>query len=247
MSPDDMPLTARILDAWEAGLGQSGPSRALALLAAAQPQPTSELLVLPVGARDRRLLELRAVLFGSRLAAVADCPACGELLDVDFEADAVMEPAPRPQIDEVVVEWEGRRLRFRLPNAGDMIALARCHGAGQARDLLLARCSLDGDDAAGALPEAAIAALSEQMAQADPQAEVHLALSCPACGHEWLAMFDVAAYLWAEVDAWARRTLGEVHALARAYGWSEAEILALSPYRRQWYLALAGGIDGAWT
>ena len=35
------------------------------------------------------------------------------------------------------------------------------------------------------------------------------------------------------------RILREVHTLAAAYGWSEAEILALSPARRRVYLELA--------
>jgi hypothetical protein len=35
---------------------------------------------------------------------------------------------------------------------------------------------------------------------------------------------------------WAERCLDQVHTLARAYGWSEAQILALSPVRRACYL-----------
>ena len=38
----------------------------------------------------------------------------------------------------------------------------------------------------------------------------------------------------------ATRLLGEVHTLARAYHWREAEILAMSSRRRQAYLELAG-------
>ena len=79
------------------------------------------------------------------------------------------------------------------------------------------------------------------MAAADPQADVELALSCPACGHAWPAAFDIASFLWTEVDAWARVLLHEIHALASAYGWREADILALSPRRRRAYLELIGG------
>ena len=46
------------------------------------------------------------------------------------------------------------------------------------------------------------------------------------------------SYLWHEVDAWALRLLRDVHRLARAYSWREADILALSPSRRQCYLDL---------
>jgi hypothetical protein len=79
------------------------------------------------------------------------------------------------------------------------------------------------------------------MADADPQADVRLALDCPACGHNFLAAFDVAAYLWSEVNAWAYRLLGEVHSLASAYGWREEDILAMSPWRRRVYLEMVGG------
>ena len=76
------------------------------------------------------------------------------------------------------------------------------------------------------------------MALVDPQADVQLALSCPACGQQWRATFDVVSFLWDELDAWARRLLREVHTLASAYHWREADILAMSRWRRQYYLDL---------
>ena len=78
------------------------------------------------------------------------------------------------------------------------------------------------------------------MADADPQAQIKLALVCPGCSYAWHALFDVAAFLWSEVHAWAKRILYEVHTLARAYGWREADILAMSARRRQIYLDLVG-------
>jgi hypothetical protein len=76
------------------------------------------------------------------------------------------------------------------------------------------------------------------MAQADPQADIQLDLSCPACQHHWQAAFDVVAFLWNEIDSWAHRILSDIHVIASAYGWSEADILALSAARRQTYLDL---------
>jgi hypothetical protein len=76
------------------------------------------------------------------------------------------------------------------------------------------------------------------MSRADPQADVRLALTCPACRHQWRSIFDIVTFFWIELDVWARRTLRDVHALARAYGWREADILALSPQRRQCYLEM---------
>jgi len=45
-------------------------------------------------------------------------------------------------------------------------------------------------------------------------------------------------FFWAELAAEAKRLLREVDALARAYGWREADILALSSQRRHAYLEL---------
>jgi len=84
-------------------------------------------------------------------------------------------------------------------------------------------------------------AVADRMAAADPQGDVELALTCPACGHAWPAAFDIASFFWTEVDAWARVLLHEIHALASAYGWREVDILALTPWRRRAYLELIGG------
>ena len=48
------------------------------------------------------------------------------------------------------------------------------------------------------------------------------------------------SFLWTEIEAWAWRMLSDVHTLARAYGWGERDILALSPTRRQFYLEMGG-------
>ena len=88
------------------------------------------------------------------------------------------------------------------------------------------------------LPDDLLAALADEMSARDPQAEVLLDLTCPACGSRWQALFDIAAFFWTELAAEAKRLLREVDALARAYGWREADILALSPQRRQAYLEL---------
>ena len=75
------------------------------------------------------------------------------------------------------------------------------------------------------------------MDAADPWAELTLGIRCPACGHEDGAAFDIAAYLWEEIDSHARQLLDDIHTLATAYGWTEPDILALSDARRAAYLA----------
>jgi hypothetical protein len=90
------------------------------------------------------------------------------------------------------------------------------------------------------LPVEVVDELMVRMAEADPQADVQLAMACPACEHEWLAMFDIESFFWTEIEAWVYRTLRQVHTLASAYGWHEAEILAMSAWRRERYLEMMG-------
>ncbi|MEA1978379.1 MAG: phage baseplate protein, partial [Chloroflexota bacterium] len=65
-----------------------------------------------------------------------------------------------------------------------------------------------------------------------------MTLTCPECSHQWEVLFDIASFLWTEINNWAERTLRTVHQLASAYGWAEREILNLSPVRRQLYLGM---------
>ena len=57
-------------------------------------------------------------------------------------------------------------------------------------------------------------------------------------GREWQAAFDIATYLGRETDNWVAHVLQEVDRLARAYGWREADILAMTATRRRAYLEL---------
>jgi hypothetical protein len=141
----------------------------------------------------------------------------------------------------------GYRVRFRLPSSLDLASLDPAADVDQVREQLLGRCiesvvreeSDGGEEETAGLPAAVVAAIVERMTAADPQADTRLALSCPGCHGEWQAVFDIATYLVAEIDELVGHLLREVHGLARAYGWREADILAMTPTRRRAYLELA--------
>ena len=78
------------------------------------------------------------------------------------------------------------------------------------------------------------------IAEADPNAEILLNLTCPACGERFQELFDIVTHLWDEISAYAKDIAYETHLLARYYGWSEREILAMSEHRRQTYLGMIG-------
>jgi hypothetical protein len=238
---------SKMLRVWERALGRSSPERALALLAAACPEMSAEeLSALSVGRRDRLLIALRERTFGTRLSSLATCDACGESLELAFDCSDINSEGETEMPTELTVEREGFEARFRPPNSGDLVAVARCGDEDSARRSLLERCVTSASHEGASvppeeLPDSIVEAVEARMADADPQADVRLALDCPACGHKFLATFDVVAYFWSEINAWAYRLLGEVHSLASAYGWREEDILAMSPWRRHVYLEMVGG------
>ncbi len=238
------PLSARdVLEVWEAGGERSATASALALLGAACPgTPRDALLALPVGERDRRLLELRRSTLGSSLESVGRCPACGLAIELSFPTEAIV-PAPRESAVETELERGRLRLRLRLPTSEDLLAAEGCSSAAEGRELLFRRCVVEARRGGSPVPVDALSeeewiAAEEALAAADPEAEIRLAATCPGCGHRWRELFDVARFFSEEIGVHARRLLGEVHALARAYGWNEATILSLSARRRRAYLAM---------
>ena len=237
------PTAAELLGAWERSAALGPAEREDALLELVLPDEPARL---PVGERDARLLELRELLFGGQLDGLAECPGCGEPVEYRVPTGALRAEQPRGvNGDGLALSTSGYELRFRLPTGGDLAAAASGGDLEGARLALLERCVLsataDGrEEAPARLPPEVVAELAERLAQVDPLADASLALTCPACGNGWTVALDIGAWLWSEVESWAWCTLLDVHALASAYGWSEAEILALGP-RRELYLEFLNG------
>jgi hypothetical protein len=239
---------SKLLSVWEQVLGQPQVERALALLCAACPELTPlELARASIGRRDTLLLALREQTFGPQLVSRVNCQQCGEALALSFNVSDVLIPQEALPEDALHLSLEHYEVHFRLPNSEDLMRVTGAHDDVEtASQLLLARCVLraveDGEQRpVDELPLHVRQAVVRRMAEADPQALVQLALSCPACSHRWLVTFDIASYFWSEINAWAYRILREVHTLATAYGWREADILAMSSRRRQVYLEMVSG------
>ena len=106
-------------------------------------------------------------------------------------------------------------------------------------DRCVLACTCDGEHfAARELPARVLDALSQHMESLDPGASVSFALDCPQCAAHWQAPLDVGDMVWQKVRAAAERVLLDIDALARAYGWTEREVLRLSPMRRAAYLQM---------
>lgn len=220
-----------------------------ALLAACLIEPHGAAFARSLAAGDRvaLVLQLRRLTLGDRMPCVAECPECGEQLDVDLTVSGLLVPPyESPALFTEVAEGN-TTIRVRLPNGED---LEECAGAfrrdqQQAVALLLRRCvqSPEGNmftDVAPALAER----IGDSMAALDPQAELSAGSRCPACERLFSFVFDAAGFVLEEIRMRGRRRLREVHLLASAYHWSEAEILDLSEGRRRHYLALIEGVAG---
>jgi hypothetical protein len=230
-----------VLSVWEAGRGQHPVDRALTMLAAALPERShQELAALPVGERDRLLLELRQHTFGSVARGLARCSACGAELELAVELPQLIAPRPTAEGSLAVGEFA---LQLRCLDSRDLARAAQLSDhAAAARELL--RCAVVEARAGGeavavdALPAELVEAVEARLAALDPLAEVTLALACSNCGASGEVPFDAGEFLWIELAAAAQRLLLQVDALARTYGWCENDILSLSPRRRASYLEL---------
>lgn len=249
--------TAELISCWDTGL-RLGRERAVALLAEAaftedvaggagdaartlDPAPGPGLARdVPLAERDARLLDLRARMFGRTVTATTACPSCGERVEITMDLG---ERRAEPAAAVMMVRAEGYEVEVRGPTVGDWAEARRCQEVGEAERLLLARCvrsAKRGGEAVGPdeLPAAVVRAVEARLEEADGAAGSAMTVECPACGGSWRASLDVAEFLWAELDFWARRTLRDVHDLASSYGWREADILAMSPARRRVYVEM---------
>ncbi len=223
-----------ILLLWERGQSLHPIDKGLLALGTALPDsPWESLVNLPLGKRNQTLLELRVTCFGSRFAGWVSCPACQEQLEFEQDCRALMtDKAYEP--DQVITVQERT---YRLPTSRDLAQAAREKDPQRAALSLLESCTTS-PAAPKDWSEKEIEEIGEQMALADPMAEIILSLQCDHCSYQWNEPLDIVSFLWIEIEAAARRLLLEVHSLASAYGWSEREILSLSEHRRALYLEL---------
>jgi hypothetical protein len=195
---------------------------------------------LSAGDRVALLLELRRLMAGDSLPCVLDCPwpDCGERLELDLAIGELLDAGTETRGPTYELDFGSALLSFRLPTGADEERAARTaveQGPATAVAELMRACLLDPPpDRAPGMAEA----LGAAIADADPHAEISLALRCPVCERDGEVAFDAASYLWRELEGRLARLDHDVHVLASRYGWSEAEILGLGDRRRARYLEL---------
>jgi hypothetical protein len=217
-----------LLEIWERAHGEPHLARALALVA--DMRPAIEARSLPIGDRDRLLLTILTDNFGAGIGALAECPSCGTMIEITLDAGRLAETIVEDR--NLAIVLQGRDHRLRLPSSSDIAAAAGTRSPART----LALCCLEDDSAPETLSDDDVERIGHALAAAEPLLDPRIAMICPECGAEQEHGFDIAAFLWDKIEARARGLLTHIHLLARAYGWSEADILALPEARRAAYL-----------
>ncbi|MEK4035894.1 hypothetical protein WOC76_19935 [Methylocystis sp. IM3] len=226
---------SELLDVCDLGDGSSPAGRAVLLLDAADARDDDadgDPRDWPLGLVNGALLRLRAQVFGPRLEVLANCPQCAAICESALDCLAIAASAPR-RSGPFLLAYREELIGYRLPTPADVMAAADCAATpahALARRILLDSDAVDAPGLAGALALA--------VAEADPLAQIELALHCPECAARWTEPLHVIDILWAELRNFATRLTIDIARLAQAFGWREADILAMSPRRRQRYLAL---------
>ncbi|HEY0183323.1 MAG TPA: hypothetical protein VGC09_11000 [Rhodopila sp.] len=223
-----------MLKLWERAEREHPIDRVLSILSAFTAGERGYLVALPIHRRDALLLSSRVAAFGSRLDGVAVCAACGCKIDVSFDlpdtSTTVLE-------DEGLVEVDGRAVRVRVPDSGDLAAVAHLQDPVIAAQSLLMRCQSQPTSGA-ALDGAALHAIEQELERLCDTTWLDLKVACPDCEATFIVPVDIGRFFWTEIAAYAAGLIEDVHALAARYGWSESAILALPERRRRRYLEL---------
>jgi hypothetical protein len=190
--------------------------------------------------RNELLMQLRESTIGATLYGFVRCPVCAAPLEFSATVREFLERTAAPA-ESCSIVHDGQTIVYRLPDTRDLAAAAVYLDLPEASATLFKRSAVS--DMIGWTEEnkaQIAAAIAEDLADRHPLVDIRIPLRCASDDHVWSASLDIASFLWTEVDRLARRLLDEVQALARAYGWPEADILAMSDSRRRFYL---GALD----
>ena len=220
---------------WDCDDGVPAFHRLVALLAVCNDR--DELAADTAGQRNRRYLALHRDLIGRNMEAQARCSRCETLCEFPLPRDAMLASPSADPKSTVSLSVGGKTYRFRVPNMTDIAALPKNLMPSEIGSALAQACLVE---AGGTLPDTVVRSLSAALDEADPLASPVFAVECEQCAESFSATVDLAGFVARELDLLLDRILRDVDRLARAYGWSELEILAIPSARRTRYLAMLG-------
>jgi len=243
-----------IIRYWEIAKNAHPLDRALFGLAIAMDvNDYDSLAKLSIGQRDFLLIKLYQATFGDSLCGIVACPECETALQFDVSVESLLKHSnEQPDLsgnNEFTIDLNKKNFQLRLPNSYDL-ALAIKHNVDNSLQLLARQCIKINSAERSAkrkkykpvniadLNKEEIKSIITEIEKKDPYIEIKFDFSCVQCEFLWQSSLDILTFIWSEVTRAAKRLLGEVHLLAKNYGWSETDILSLNESRRKYYLML---------
>ncbi|MGE0397135.1 MAG: hypothetical protein AB7T06_10480 [Kofleriaceae bacterium] len=160
--------------------------------------------------------------------------ACGEASELTLTSAELAEFAAERAKDPRVGE-----LRLRVPTGRDQLRWTAL--AAENDETLKERVLLDlVVDAPAAIDPAMLPLIDKALGEIDPLVELRVDSTCSACGAPVSIGVDLEAIAISRMRKIQRDFVEDVHHLARAYHWSEADIARMPVWRRSEYLALLG-------
>ena len=220
-----------------------------AILRCCVESPDERLDAATLDRRVRALLQIVRETQGDRLIWKARCANedCEHEMELELSVSQLLRmPAPAE-----CFSWSaepGCELELRLPTGRDQIewresaANANVEGVDlRMASSLVSRVNGQQPASDWTLPQEWLTALDAAFREHDMLTAMELQVSCPWCGKESALQPDVEALALSRLAAEQKRVLEEIHQLAAAYHWTEAEVLALPRLRRSFYIARIGG------
>ncbi|TXE07844.1 hypothetical protein ES711_10455 [Gelidibacter salicanalis] len=227
-----------ILNVWDHCVGKNQTFKGVALASLAlNATDHSNIVDWSIEKRDIALFHVRKKLFGNQFDNISHCPKCNQMVEWDFNFEQVGIPSlyDIPDNIEILIDSHDDILMIRLPNSDDLFT----NDASQIiRNCMINLKDLQSQTFHQNIPDDIINQINDKFDTICQASNITYHLNCVECSHEWQVNFDIVAYLWKEIDHWAKSLLDEIYVLAKTFGWSESDIINMSENRRNHYLNL---------
>lgn len=204
-----------------------------------RPFPENEIWQWPLGRRLQGLLAVACATLGAEHWLELRCTHddCRHMMDLEIDLRRFQAAPPARQIR--CEPAPGHVADLRVPTGEDELRWWAEKGTAD-EDALAASLVVAVDGAAPApdwqLPDGWLEPLGDALQQQDPLTAPALVADCPECRREVEFELDLEDTLLRLLRTEQSGLLDQIHRLAMAYHWGEAEIVSLPPPRRQYYL-----------
>lgn len=201
---------------------------------------------LTVGKRIESLLTIVASSESYDLYIPRRClnQACQQQMELEISIEELIDLQQRADVvDSHDVRIGDKTLSIRKPTGRDQIEWLKFSFRDE-REVMRAMIQtlmLDTEEASfdvGSISDEWIQIIDNAMEEFDHLVNFNLHARCPYCGEENRYAVDLEEILLSRLQRIQMHLLDDVHRLAEHYHWSEAQIIAIPPWRRSRYLAL---------